>query len=80
MSELDKLKDFAKVIIAQSVFDGSDLSGGEIQDIAVAFGFLKKVPFDPKKHRGQGSEYTEKGDDWYEFSGPLSPKPNDHKE
>lgn len=72
MGDLDRLKDFAKVIIASSCWDGSDLTGGEVQDIAETFGLIKKVPFDPKKHNGQNAEYVEPGMDWFEFSGPLA--------
>jgi len=62
--ELERLRAFAKAII-QVAWDGMSLDGSEIQDMAEAHGLVERVDFDPKIHKGPGTEYMEPGFDWF---------------
>jgi len=64
------LIEFAKAVI-QVAFEGGDLSGADIQDMAVERGLLTCEPFDPAKHKDPNG-YAEEGDYWYVFDGPLA--------
>lgn len=62
------LAGFAKWAVGCS-FDGSDVDGGDIQSMAVKFGILTEVKYDPDVHgESEFSEYHEPGDPWYVFS------------
>jgi hypothetical protein len=67
---MGKLEEFARTVM-QTALEGSDMDGGEIQELALKCGLIKGVPFDPKKHHGPGSEYFEPGDQWFVFDGHL---------
>lgn len=70
----DGLIEFAKAMIRLS-WEGCDADGGLIQETALKFGLLEQTVFDRTKHKDpQG--FTEDGDWWYVFAGPLaSPAP-----
>lgn len=57
-------KSFA-VWCVQTAFEACDLDGVDIQDKAVEFGIIKKVPYDPEIHGD--SDYVEIGDEWFVF-------------
>lgn len=58
---------FARDLLRQ-VFDGYNPDGADIQELAVKHGLLVLVKYDPKRHDGEGAEFCEPGDPWYEFS------------
>lgn len=47
-------------------YDCGQVEGDEIQEIALEYGLIVKVPYDPEKHGDGGLEFgLEKGDEWY---------------
>jgi hypothetical protein len=66
MTDIEKLKKFARTIIQDS-FNGGDVCGGEIQELGVSLGLLTKTCYDPKIH-GTPDYDAMPGDDWYVFS------------
>ena len=62
------IKDFARWVVEESVFNGCDLSGADIQTEAERVGLLRKVPFDPTKHEDVWGTGVRPGEDWYEFT------------
>lgn len=63
---LYNLKAFARELVLRS-WDGDDIDGAEIQELAVKFKLIIPTEFDPEKHT---DEYggAEPGDPWYEFA------------
>lgn len=58
---------FAKILL-EFAFDGSDASGGDIQDLAQECGLIIETKYDPEKHGTAGLEYCEPGDAWFVYS------------
>jgi hypothetical protein len=67
------LAEFAKWVIENSVFEGIDLTGWEIEDKAVELGLLIEEKYDPELH-GPNNCDSEPGYPWLVFSPILSPK------
>ena len=46
---------------------GADIDGGDIQDLLVEEGLLKRVPYDPDVHGTdfEASEFMDEGDDYF---------------
>lgn len=66
--------EFAKEMCRHG-FDGSDLSGAEIMEVAERHGLLVAVAYDPEKHPDvTGSEYLEPGDRIYIFTEAFADK------
>lgn len=65
--QLTALKAFARDIL-RKIWEGGDVDGGEAQELAYGHGLIVDVPFDPEKHDGEGAEFCEPGDDWYELA------------
>ena len=43
-----------------------EVEGDEIQDMALEYGLIVKMPYDPETHGDGGLEFgLEKGDEWY---------------
>ena len=66
--EVSRLCRFAREIIGNSAFEGYDIGGDEVQDIAERLGLIVGCKYDPDRHGP--SEYAEAGDPYYEFA-PL---------
>lgn len=64
MTNTENLIAFARWAINESFMRG-DVDGCDLHQKAFELGLLVKVPFDPEKHTGEGSEFCEPGDDWY---------------
>ena len=58
---------FAKAML-EFAFDGSDVSGGDIQDLAQECGLIVETKYDPEKHGTAGLENCEPGDAWFVYS------------
>ena len=67
----ERLLKFARWVIKECCWHRGALDGGDVQEKAYELGLLVAVPFDPEKHDGDGAEFCEPGDDWYEFSDLL---------
>ena len=63
---MTKIADFAEFIIRGS-WDGKDVDGGEIQDLAVEHGLLIETKYDPEKH-GPNNYDLEPGDPYLIFT------------
>lgn len=61
-----KTAEFAQYCI-QAAFDGCDMGGDAIQEMAVQCGLLKPVAFDPAIHKDPEG-YSESGDPWFVYS------------
>lgn len=60
-----KLAQFFDNCIRQS-WEGQDMEGGEIQDMAKALGLIQSEPFDPEKHDASDCEFDiAPGEDWF---------------
>ncbi len=57
--------------LIQGAARGEDFSGADVQDAAIKHGLINLTAFDPKKHHGPGSEFSEPGDAWVESSPGL---------
>lgn len=60
------LEMFAKECV-RGVWDGYGLDAGDIEALAVCWGIIIPVSFDPKRHKDH-SGITEEGDPWYEYT------------
>jgi len=67
------LIDFARAVIQQSVFLGTEIEGADVQDLAVKYGLMGEVPYDPEKHPGLEEFDVEPGDMIYMFTEMLTP-------
>lgn len=58
---------FAKAILKKHwEHDCGEVEGDEIQDMALEFGLIVRVSYDPKKHGDGGLEFgVEPGGEWY---------------
>jgi len=65
------LRDFARWVIERGAWDWSGLDSDDIQLKAEKLGLIVRVPFDPEKHDGEGAEFCEPGDDWFEIAPML---------
>ena len=57
------LAEFARECI-QTAFEGYDLSGGDIQELAIKHGLIHQVAFDPARHHDPDN-LTKEGDVWF---------------
>ena len=74
VGEPEPLVKFAKDMLA-CAWEGGDADGGYIQDQAEKYGLIRAVKFDSKIHRDRNG-YAQDGEDWFEYSGPLSAAPS----
>lgn len=74
--KLKPLVDFAHGMMT-AAFNGDDVTGEEIQNLAEGLGLIRKTAYDPAVHGSAGLEVCEPGDEWYEFSPWLSPERKD---
>lgn len=58
------LSGFAKVAL-DSLWDGSDLDGSEIQDAALQHGLIVQTTFDPNAHTDRHGVGAHPGDEWF---------------
>ena len=69
MTDLERLRQFARWVI-----EGGSLDGGDVQDMALRMGLLREEPYDPSKH-GPNEVDAGPGDPWYVFTEVLDPQP-----
>jgi hypothetical protein len=69
--EIDALVKFARWAISEGSWQGNDLDGGSVQDMAEKLGLLTKTKYDPAIH-SDSEGVCEPGDDWFVFSAALS--------
>ena len=61
------LAEFARWCVEEGPFQGCDLDGGSVQEMATKFGILREEPYDPARH-GENEVDAEPGDPWWVFS------------
>lgn len=66
-----KLAEFAQWVLTSSCFDGCDLDGGDIQNMAVKFGLIVETQYDPEEHGEDTICDIAPGDPWYVFSDEM---------
>ena len=60
-----KLAEFFEACM-QAAWEGRDMEGGELQDMAKEMGLLKSEPFDCEKHEAAEALFDpEPGDEWF---------------
>lgn len=68
------LTEFARHVIREMCFEGSQYDGDDIQDLAVEHGLLIETTYSRAKH-GPNEVDAEDGDRWFVFSPLLGGKP-----
>ncbi len=72
MTTAQRLASFFETCM-QNAWQGHDMEGGELQDMAKELGLLKVEPFDPAKHdNGEIDFPPDPGDDWFTFTDEVS--------
>lgn len=67
-----RLASFLQVCM-EAAWEGNDMGGGELQDLAKDLKLLKVVPFDPENHNDEHCvEEIEPGSDWYMLADDVS--------
>ena len=63
-----RCREFVRWAIREACWDGCDLDGGAVQDMAKDLGLIQCEPFNPEKHDASSVDYdVEPGEDWYSF-------------
>jgi hypothetical protein len=64
MTEIERLRAFAAEVMERS-WSGGDLDGGEAQELALKYGVIVNVGFDPSQDQDEWDAGLEAGDDWF---------------
>jgi hypothetical protein len=64
----EPLIEFARWAIRESVFEGTSIDGGSVQDKAQKLGLITETTYDPDRH---GPSEAIAGDQWFVFAEPL---------
>lgn len=69
------LRLFAKDVLRDCLWDGSELDGADIQELALKHGLIELTGFDPDKHSDVHGICLEAGDDYYVETALLAASP-----
>jgi hypothetical protein len=62
---------FVRWALQEGSWQGGDLGGDQIQEMAESLGLIVSVPYDPEKHGAYNDYGCDAGDPWFEFSPGL---------
>lgn len=72
MSEIDRLKEFARWVIQETCFEGGEIDNENIEFQAKELGLIVEEPYDPERHPNiEADEYDLKPGDMINVFAPL---------
>jgi hypothetical protein len=75
---LERTEAFTRAILL-SLWGGEDLDGGDIQELGLKHGVIRRTTFDPTRHTDHLGVGAEPGDEWFETALSALPSPPEPK-